>query len=68
MNLMGYHEQNERDGNSADLAMHGRLPPGSYFAPGSPKMCELRERYQALHDNDLKSSNPDQEIGIFIRY
>lgn len=62
MNLMYYHEQNERDANPSVLPAPGSLPPASYAAPGSPKMHELRARYDALHDNDLKSPGPDQQI------
>lgn len=64
MHLMHYHEQTEREVNFSDLSTPvstpDSQPPGSYFAPGSPKMHELRARYKALHDNDLKSSNPDK--------
>lgn len=65
MNLMSHHEQHEREADCADRDRSDRLPLGSCFAPGSPKMCELRARNEALHDN---ASNPDMEIGLFIRY
>lgn len=65
MDLMSHLEQNEREVDFADLAMSGRLPLGSYFALGSPKMRELRARNEALHDN---ASNPERETGLFIRY
>lgn len=68
MDLMSHHEQNEREVDFADWARSGRLPLGSYSAPGSPKMCELRARNGALHDNDLNASNPEWEISLFIRY
>ncbi len=66
MNLMDYHEQNEREANPSILpapgSALGNLPLSSSSAPGSPKIHELRARYEAQHDNDLKSSNPDQVI------
>ncbi len=41
----------------------GRLSSGSYSAPTSPKIHELRARYEALHSTESKSAHSDLRIG-----
>lgn len=65
MNLLQHHEQNIREAKLADAVTPTSTPNRAVFNPNSttssPKIHELRARYEALRSSSLKFSNPDRE-------